>query len=178
MLTRALAALLLFAAPAWADYTVPEGVGGISHFTTVAGELYESGAGTTITVVTAGTYYQWVSTTAGSCTGTGYAVCSTETDDITIGASGTGTYLVVFGISASGSANSLLHCSVFKEGVELTDCEGERKVSSGGDVGNFGSNCLAVAAANDSFDLRCTSDGNGNTVVVQHVNLSVVRVAD
>jgi hypothetical protein len=80
----------------------------ISH-----GELYENNVtgGTNITVVTAGTYVQWVSSTAGDSSGANYVVADTAADDLTIGSNGAGDYKVDFKAdceSAPGLCNQWL----------------------------------------------------------------------
>lgn len=136
------------------------------------GSLYEDAGSTAITVTTAGTYYQWASTTAGLATSD--VTVSTSTDDITTTIAG--TYRVDATMSFSATANATITVRIFKEGVGQTNCTAQRKVSAGGDVGDLMTTCLVSASANDSFAIYVTSDGNGDTVTPVEANLNIVRI--
>lgn len=141
------------------------------------GGMYEAGATTVIDVASAGTYYPWVSATAGVVSGTGYVTFTDGTpDSLTIGANGAGVYLVNVALSYSGTANSTAICKVYKEGVAQNNCTLKRKLGTGGDVGNTGLTCLLSLAASDDIALYCTADSNGDDVTVQEANLTITRV--
>jgi hypothetical protein len=91
------------------------------------GSLYEyNDTGfTDITIVSAGTYYQWVSTTVGETKGAGYVVGSASTDDLTIGTSGAGKYKIDF------NTDFLSHTSdTIKWGVFVNDTRENELTSS------------------------------------------------
>jgi hypothetical protein len=82
------------------------------------GELYENNVtgGTDITVVTAGTYVQWVSSTAGDTTGGNYIVADVGADDLTIGSLGEGDYQVSFKADSESTPGLCNQWAVFKNG--------------------------------------------------------------
>ena len=141
------------------------------------GSMSEASAGSTITITTAGTYYGWTTATTGPVAGAGLVTFTEDAtaDRLTVGANGAGIYYINYGVSFTGSANSVAHCCIFISGVEDDSMEAERKIS-GGDVGSFSNGGIAAIAANGYVDMRCTSDGNGNTVVVKHVGLAIRRI--
>jgi len=72
--------------------------------------------------------------------------------------------------------NTVANICVFKNNTtELTDMETERKIGTGGDLGNVGGTGLVVLAANDKLSLRAKADNNGN-FTVNHGNFNVIRI--
>jgi len=159
------------AAPTWG--TSP--AGGPPSF----GELYEDNdpTGSSITVTTAGTYYQWVTTTVGESAGSGLVVASATTDDLTVGASGAGKYLVVWSATISANTNATVHGAAHVGGSISSKSKSGVHGGNAGDRTHLGSSCIATLAASDAVDLRFTSDTNGDVVVVYHANLSIHRIA-
>ncbi|HBX52099.1 MAG: hypothetical protein A2275_04715 [Bacteroidetes bacterium RIFOXYA12_FULL_35_11] len=80
------------------------------------GELYENGS-STLTVTTAGTYYQWINATLGITKGAGYVVGSVATDNLTIGASGGGIYRVDANSSLKSNDGRCNKMVLFKNGI-------------------------------------------------------------
>lgn len=141
--------------------------------------IYENGAGSTITVTTAGTYYGWTTATAGSVVGAPFMTADTTQatgDRLVCGASGAGVYKVNLACSFSGSNNAVIECAVHKNGAELTNVEFKRKLNSTGDIGSASACGLVTLAANDYLDVRFTSGTNGDSVTVRVVNLVAVRI--
>jgi len=139
-------------------------------------EIYESGAGSVITVTTAGTWYQWTTTNAGDEAGAPLADASATSDDITIGASGAGTYLVTAQASLSGAASALVEGIVTINGTPDNSLRCAHKLDASGNTASVSISGLVTLAAADTVDLRFTSSTNGDTVTVYHANLSVQRV--
>jgi len=80
------------------------------------GELYENGS-SDLTITTAGTYYQWVTSTVGITKGTGYVVGSSSTDNLTIGALGAGIYSIDANSSLKSNDGRCNKMTIFKNGV-------------------------------------------------------------
>jgi len=135
------------------------------------GELYETVGATTITVVSLGTYYPWVNTTAGISSG---MTVSTATDDITVAVAG--DYRVTVGCSFSATANAVIKMAIHEEGTIQPNCIASRKVSTGGDVGRGALSCLLTSAVNDSYTLEFTSTGNGDTVTPTECHMNAQKV--
>ncbi len=140
------------------------------------GSLYENGAGTGITVTTAGTYYQWVSTTVGEEAGAGYVVGSTSSDDLTVGANGAGKYRVTFTVSLSAPTDALVKGALHKNG-SLTVARAQTKLDNGTDIIDMTGGGIVTLASTDTIDLRFTSDNNGDVVTVYNVSVIIQRIA-
>lgn len=150
---------------------------GKNFYQQVYGNLYENTpGGTNLVLTTAGVWYPWVSSTEGESSGIDYAVVSAASDNITIGASGAGVYLITVSCSFSGSNNAEIHMSVFKGGVEQSTIQAHRKLG-GADIGSMSCSGLLVLAASDIIDLRFSSDTNSTTVTLEHVQLTIVRIS-
>ena len=97
------------------------------------------------------------------------------TDDIDINSAG--DYLVIYSISfTSDTNNSVFTVAIFKEGVEQSDGQADRKVGTGADVGNMGGQCVVNCAANDTLDLRAKVTSGTPTMEITEMNLSVVKI--
>jgi len=138
--------------------------------------LYEDSAGTGIALTTAGTFYRWVSSTAGESSGIDFAVVSVASDNITIGVSGAGVYFVSLSASFRGSNNSNIHGCVFLNAARQGSLEFHRKMG-GADIGSASAHGLIVLASGDIIDLRFSSDVNTTTVTVEHVQLTLIRIS-
>ena len=140
-------------------------------------ELYENNpAGSTITVVVAGNFYQWVTTTVGQSGPTDLAVPSAATDDITIGVNGAGLYGVMVISSFNGSNNAVAEVAVHVNGALQPNLQISRKLSAAGDEGAVSISGLLVLAAGDVVDLRVSSDGAGDVVIIKHANLTIFSI--
>jgi len=94
------------------------------------GELYENSAGTSINIVSAGTYYKWSSASVGVTKGSSYVVGSSATDDLTIGSLGAGTYKVSYDTSIELQENSCIAGAIFKNDTKLVNTEIRQTSSS------------------------------------------------
>lgn len=151
-------------------------VGNISVTNASYADLYEDSGGTVIDVASAGTYYQWVSTTVGTETGANLADADVTSDNITIGKYGGGVYYINVVISFEGENNAVVHCGVHLGGVKQDNLSFNRNMAANSTVGSASVGGLLTLANTNVVDLRCTSDTNGDDVTVYHANLSVVRV--
>ncbi len=124
----------------------------------------------TITLTTAGTYYQWTTSTVvvsqGACT------ASASTDNITV------TSPVLYTVAANadfrGNMNNVvIDAAVHVGGAAQTNCQFEQKVATGGDVVRGAVVCKLTLAANDVVDFRFTSDTNTDSINIHHANLIV-----
>jgi hypothetical protein len=140
------------------------------------GELYENAGspGTTITVTTAGTYYGWVSATAGDSNNITSDVADATADHLTIATAG--TYYISIHVSFSGTATAVVECALFVNGTENEHIEIYRKLGTAGDVGSASAGGIEVLSASDELSVRCTSDGNNDDIDVWSMNLAVMGI--
>jgi hypothetical protein len=144
------------------------------------GYLYEDNeTGSTITCTYADTYYGWVTATEGEVSGSGTVTSDTSdgtADHLTIGASGAGKYVVNACATYSGPSAAEISGTVHVNGVG-TALEFMTKMAGLGDKVS-GSSCgILDLSANDEVSLRFASDGNGDAVVVYHVQLAIHRAS-
>ena len=142
----------------------------------IYGNLFEDSAGTDIILASAGTFYQWVSSTVGATSGVDYIVGSASSDNLTVGVSGAGVYIISVSVSFSGSNNSGIHGAAFLNGAEMGGIEFHRKLG-GADIGNGCALGLLILDAGDVIDLRFKSDTNTTTITVEHVHLTIIRIS-
>jgi hypothetical protein len=138
------------------------------------GELYEESAGTNITVTTGGTYYQWVSSTAGL---TSHITASTTSDNLTVDANYGGTYRVGFSACFTSDHNEVAQFHIFKGGSNTPQISADSKTIIGSEICQTSFGFLTLAAG-DTIDLRVTSVTNGTVITIYHVNLSIFRLGD
>lgn len=136
--------------------------------------LYEGNdpSGTTITLTTGGTWYQWVSTSVGVTQGE--CTASSSTDRITVNR--TGTYLVAFGTSFSGSTNEEIDANVHIDGSPQAACQLEQKLGTAGDVSRGAMVCLLFVRSGQYLDARFKSVNNSKSVSIKHASFSVVAL--
>lgn len=140
-------------------------------------ELYEVNAyGSTITVSTAGQWYQWTTAIVGQGTGPSLAQGYSATDEIIIGDAGSGAYLVTVSASVGGTPGSTVSMTVFQDSYAMTQISAEATLdASGNSTSLFASGILSLSTG-ASVTLRFSSDGSGNVVYVYRANLSVTRI--
>ena len=136
-------------------------------------ELYEDNGSTAITITTAGTFYQWQSSTIGS-----FSNCSPNAtnDNIVPDTNYSGTFQIAFSCSVTATANATIQAAVFVNGSRLPEGTVKRKVNASGDIDCLAIVCIAAVAAGQTIDARFTSDTNGDTITPIQCNLSVVRI--
>ena len=137
------------------------------------GNLYEDGGSTNITITTAGTYYQWATSTAGSSFNT---TLSTSSDNITIDAGGAGIYLATVNVSASCVGSSAeAKVAIFVNGSRQVNVTNYARIE------NLGAEPLSACgiitlAVGDVVDIRFTSGTNGDVVIPTNVNFTLNRI--
>jgi hypothetical protein len=73
----------------------------------------------------------------------------------------------------SGTANVVVDCAIFIDGVIQEDIQFERKISVAGDVGSASVTGFATVTANQVIDLRIKHDnGLSVDITVSHANLN------
>ncbi len=136
------------------------------------GELFEiNEAGTTITIPVAGTFEKWVTASAGLRGPTDLVLVDAANIQLVIGANGGGLYQTIVGITMMGNVNSLKEGAIFVNGVRQQKLEANRQIGAAMDQGFFAPKGYLQLVPTDIVDLRFTADGNGDTVVVEHVVL-------
>ena len=131
------------------------------------GEIHD----TTFTVATGviGTYYTMKTLQIGLSSGV------TLTDStLTIGA--TGIYKLNFSSSFTHDINNTtVHMSAFVDDVEFQNVEAERKIGTGGDVGNISGTGLLSLTAGQVIKIKGRADNIG-TITVNHMNINITRI--
>jgi len=120
-----------------------------------------------LNLAVAGTYYQIVGATADLQIGTTIA-----SSRITVKESG--YYRINFSSSFThANNNSVIHQSLFIDGVENTKFETERKIGNGGDVGAVAFGGVIYLTANQIVDIRAKIlSGTGN-LTTNHFNFNI-----
>lgn len=147
------------------------------------GHLYERDLDGTpansIAVTTGGTYYGWTTATAGVAEG-GVTLDTADATADSITIDDAGTYIVLWDISASGSANTTFICCVHVDDANPSPSScGVRKIGAGGDVGDFDSSATVLSlSTSDELDLRCTTltGEDSKTLSLWSVDLLVKEV--
>ena len=75
---------------------------------------------------------------------------------------------------SSGTANVIVHCAVFSDGVEQS-LETERKISAAGDVGSWSMSSPLTLSAGDEVDIRMNPDKTA-TLTVAHCQFWLKRI--
>ncbi len=136
------------------------------------GELFEvNEAGTTVNIPVADTFVKWTTSSAGLGGPSDLVEVDAANDQLVIGANGGGVYEIIVTTSMEGNANSLKQGSVFLNGVRQQRLEFNRHIGTGVDEGAAGISGLLTLVPGDVIDLRFTADGNGDTVVLFHVDM-------
>jgi len=138
------------------------------------GELFEiNEAGTTVNIPVAGTFVKWTTSSAGLGGPSDLIDVDAANDQLVVGANGGGVYEVIVSTSMEGNNNSLKEGAVFLNGVRQQQLEFNRHIGNNVDEGAAGISGLITLVAGDVIDLRFTADGNGDTVVLFHVDIFI-----
>jgi len=125
-----------------------------------------------VNLAIANTYYQIAGMTADIAINTSIA-----SSQITV--SKAGYYLVQCTSSFTHATNNtVIHHSLFVDGVEDTRLEFERKIGAGGDVGYAGGSVLILLTAGQVLDIRAKSVSNTGNLTTNHFNLNVMLVGE
>ena len=140
-----------------------------------SGTLSEDTAGTTITVATAGTYYPWVSATAGPLVGGMTAdVADAAGDHLIVPTAG--TYLVLIDGAYTAGNNDVTECRVALSGTGSAVVRWERTMGAAAAVGSASASGLIAATSAQEFRLECTSNTNADELSLRNVQLTAMRV--
>lgn len=103
------------------------------------------------------------------------------TTDSSITTGTAGFYHISFHCSFSFSVNSkVIHASLYAGtgvGLEQKELECERKIGTGGDVGNMGASLTMYLPANTVLKIKATTDGNGD-MTREHTVFCVTKISD
>jgi hypothetical protein len=86
-----------------------------------------------------------------------------------------GDYMVTGGISFSGDSSDTYYVQIYKNLAD-TGLELERKMGTGGDVGNSNLAGLVTCVIGDDISLWQSSPSGGANMLITHAQLTVVRV--
>lgn len=142
------------------------------------GELFEinEAPGTTINIPVAGNFVKWVTSSAGLAGPTDLVQVDAANDQLVIGANGGGVYAIHIGVSMSGNPNSIKEGALFVNNVRQQKIEFNRFIAAATDQGFVGITGLVALAVADVVDLRFTADGNGDTVVIHHIDFFIIAL--
>lgn len=143
---------------------------------TAYGSLYENGAGTVITMTTAGIWYQWITSTVG-----GQSLLVTEsgsagTNNLTIAAGGDGVYFIAANVITAGANNIQTHWAVCKGGAPLFNVQIERFLTGATVRNSAATTGIVRLIAGDVVDLRVSGAANGDATTQYHVGLNIYRI--
>ncbi len=129
--------------------------------------------GIALAIPVADTFVKWINFNAGLAGPTDLVQVDAANNQFVIGANGAGVYRCTVTWSGFGSANVLLHGSVFLNGVRQVLIEFDRQMGAGPDRGSAAGHDDIALAVGDVLDFRFTTDGNAKTVTVIHLNFTI-----
>ena len=138
----------------------------------IYGEMYflNEVTPTTITIADANTYYQITSLLAGKLNG------FTVTDS-NLTAKVAGTYKLDYHVSFSGGSGNVFELTAGINHEEQTNCEGLRKIGTGGDVGNMGGTCFITVNVGDDVTILIEDETTPTTNArIYSTNINLVRI--
>ncbi len=125
-------------------------------------------ADSTITIGTTG-YYYTISAPDGSTNGF-------TTSDSSWTYPVTGYYKVTYGMSCTfNTVNTVIHTSYWHQGIENSEIEAERTITTGGNVGDYGRSGTIYATKGDIGKIRTKADKIGD-LMITHMNISITRL--
>ncbi len=139
----------------------------------VYGSIYlDSPSGVPVTVTTAGVFYPITTATVG---GISQLVTESTGGTLTVDVGGGGIYKVEQSTTCSGPNNAIIMVVPFKNGVEISAAEIDRKLPGTGDASAAASQALVTLNDGDVVDLRITSSSDGDVINVKHMSLTLTR---
>jgi len=132
------------------------------------GQLYVDGD-STLSIGVADTYYTFRKFQ------TDLTINTTLTDS-TITTTTSGYYKICNSSSYThGTISTIIHHSVFVNDVEATQIETQRKIGTGGDVGNSSNSGILFLNTGDIVKIKFRADNTG-TITVSHMNFHIFRL--
>ena len=139
---------------------------------TVFGGVYASSNTIAEPLTTAGTWYQ-VTNLLKAAQGNGITINEANSRLQVIS---DGYYECMMSASFSGTANATFKMAIFTNGMAAENLFIERKLSTGGDIGDSARTSFLWLPTNCIVDLRVTSDGAGDTATVRHGGFKVLKL--
>ncbi len=130
----------------------------------------------TLNLPVAGTFVKWPNFNAGLGGPTDLIQIDAPNDQFVVGANGAGIYRSILTASFSGDPNTLVHGSVFLNGVRQTKLEFCREMGGAGDTGSAAGNGFVILAVGDILDVRFVADVNNKDVDIWHLGFTLHAV--
>ena len=147
----------------------------VRPWSTPTGTLSEDHTGTNIVVATGGTYYPWITAVAGPMVdGMRADVTDAAGDHLIVPIAG--SYLVLAFGSYTGGNDDQTRCRVALDGVGDAIVIWERTLGANARIGDANAGGLIAAESGQEFRLECTSNTNGDTLVIHNFQLTAMRV--
>lgn len=144
-------------------------------WSTPTGTMSEDHTGTNLVITTAGTYYPWISATAGPMVkGMVADVADAAGDHLIVPVAG--TYLVFISGSYTAGNDDETRCRVALDGIGDAIVIWERSMGAAARIGDANASGLIVAHDGGELRLECTSNTNGDTLVLHNIQLTAMRV--
>jgi hypothetical protein len=138
--------------------------------------MYEDNdSGTSITVVTGGTYYGWITAAGGPEDGITFSSDATA-DRLTVTTGG--KYRIMANAAYDAGNSDQTKASIFLDGVEQSDLQWHRTMGAAAAVGSAGCNGILTMTANQYIDLRFTSNTNSDVINLYHVQVSIKKIGN
>lgn len=128
-------------------------------------------AGSTINIPVAGTFVKWTTASAGVSGPSDLVQADAVNNQIVVLVAG--IYEIVLSVTLTGNHVSIKRGCVFLNNVAQSKIEFDREIGGVSDIGVTGAHGNLQCVPGDIIDVRFTGNGNGDTVVVRHVVLTV-----
>lgn len=139
------------------------------------GELYENTTPpTSLSLTLANTFYKWISGGVGEVSGL-QTLSYVAPSSLVVGLNGAGLYKIDMSTSYTGSNNTVIHGTLFINGIQSPKIEQEIKLGAG-DTVNGSAHGLVRLNVGDTIDFRFASSLAGKTVQIFHLNLLLERL--
>jgi hypothetical protein len=136
----------------------------------IAGNMYIDDDSVSITITAASTFYIITPFTS--------AVVEGGVEFITnhLKAPVDGIYKITNSVSFNGTASTIYHIAVYRNGSELNNILIEHEIGAGNEIGAAAASGIVKLAKNDVIDVRVAADGASKTMNANHVSLVLQRI--
>ena len=147
------------------------------------GELFEDSTGSAISSDSTTVFSGWVTAESTLSHFSGNNTVHVDTgsgtaDRLIIGAYGAGVYACHMSMSFTGDAgNQIYHGAVHVNSVKQDNIAFERKIGTGGDIGNVNAMGILNLDPTDVVDIRVIGQSTGRTITISHCNLTLFRIS-